>query len=472
MKTGLLGALVVSALLWTSQLRADETYFRGDQGRATDESGPLPEKFDETEIVWQVDLPPGNSSPCVCGDKIFLTTFVKADNQLATVAIDRASGKLLWRQIAPAEKIEAFHPVGSPATCTPACDGERVFVFFGSYGLLCYDLEGKLLWSKKMGPFQDEFGASSSPVLIDDKIILNEDHDIDSFITAIDKQTGETAWRTSREGFTRSYSTPIVWESAAGKQIVVAGSLQLAAYDPNDGKKLWWVNGLSRILDTTPAQANGQLFVATWTPGGDEGSRISMGPFADALKTYDKNADGLVGKNELAEGAVLERFFRIDLNQDQKLSEEEWNKHARVFELAQNVAMAVKPGGTGDVTETNVKWKYGRSLPTVASPLVYRGAMYMVKDGGIITSLDAETGEMLAQGRAEGAGNYYASPVAGDGKVYFASERGVITILRAGREWETLGSRELGQRIMATPVIQDGKIYLRTDDALYCFAVQ
>lgn len=406
------------------------------------------------------------------GNSIFLTTYDAEKKELATVSLDRASGDLKWRQIAPAEEIELFHSVGSPASCTPACDGERLYVFFGSYGLLCYDLQGKLLWKKPMGPFQDEFGACSSPVVVDGKVILNQDHDINGFIIAIDAKSGETVWKKPREGFTRSYSSPVVWEHNGTKQLVVAGALQLTAYDIRTGERIWWIRKLSRIVDVTPVIVKDRLYIATWTPGGDQTGRISMGAFSDALKEFDKNKDGKIAKEELSPGAVLSRFFRIDLDQDGKLDRTEWEKHAKVFEQAQNVAISVKPGGQGDVTDTHVDWIYRRDLPTVPSPLVYEGVMYMVKDGGILSALDAKTGKLLRRGRLRGEGNYYASPVAGDGKVYLASERGVVTVLKAGGQWKTLSSFNFGERIMATPVITDGKIYLRTDIALYCFAKQ
>lgn len=451
---------------------ADEPagYFRKHGGLAVGKK-PLPAALDAGTQLWRRELPPGNSSPCVCGDAVYLTYFNKDTEELGTVALDRETGRERWRRIAPAERLEPFHPVGSPASSTPACDGARVYAFFGSYGLLCYDLEGELLWSRPMGPFQDEFGASSSPVLVDGKVILNEDHDVNSFLIALDAETGETVWKTEREGFTRSYSTPVVWHAGGEPQIVVAGSLQLAAYDPATGEKIWWVNGLSRIVDTTPLVFGDALYLATWTPGGDPSSRISMGPFAKALELYDRNEDGKLAKSELPEGgAVFQRFFRIDLDQDQLLDNQEWDKHALVFERAQNAALAVLPGGQGDVSKTHVRWIQRRGLPTVPSPVVYRDVMYMVKDGGIITSLDTKSGEILQQGRARGPGNYYASLVAGDGKVYLASERGVVTVLEAGQQWRIVGDYDLNERIMATPALRDGRIYLRTDAALYCFA--
>ncbi len=195
-----------------------------------------------------------------------------------------------------------------------------------------------------------------------------------------------------------------------------------------------------------------------------------MEPFPLALKNFDKNADGEIEKAELpADSPVVPRFFRIDLDGDKKLSNTEWDKHALVFERAENLAMAVQPHGTGDATERSVKWIQHRGLPTVPSCVVYQGVMYMVKDSGIITSLDATDGRILKQGRARGSGNYYASLVAGDGKVYLASERGVLTVLKAGRKWEILSSHDFGERIMATPMVSDGQMFIRTDEALYCF---
>jgi len=447
----------------------DVTYFRQDYGIASG-SDALPQDFGtDANRVWRVPMTSGISSPCVHEKYVFLTTFDKESSELATVALDSETGNTLWKRIAPTTRIEAVHPIGNPASCTPACDGERVYSFFGSFGLLCYGLDGSPIWSRKFGPFQDEFGASSSPILVDDLVIVNEDHDVDCVLTACNKLTGEIRWTAPRNGFTRSYSSPILIETEKERSLIVAGSLKLMAYDIATGKPKWWVNGLSRIVDPTPVYANERIFLATWTPGGDSSSRIVMESYPEALKTYDADADGLIAKSELKEGPVLQRFFRIDLNQDEKLSISEWNQHSRVFELAQNTAMAIRVGGTGDVTKTNIEWTYRKGLPTVPSAIVYDHVMYMVKDSGIITSLDAKTGKLLKQGRARGPGNYYASLVAGDGKVYLASERGVITVLTAGRDWSIEASHDFGERIMATPAVKDGHIFLRTDDAVYCF---
>ena len=446
-------------------------YFRHDFGVAKDNK-PLPSNFEsDAKQLWRTPLPPGHSTPCVCGDAIYLTTFQADEQELATVALDRATGELRWRQVVPTKNFEPVHLTGSTATSSPACNGTQVFVFFGSYGMLCYDLQGKLQWEKKLGPFQDEFGAASSPILVDDKVILNEDHDINSFMIALDQKNGEVVWKVDRIEATRSYSTPFVLERDGKKQILIAGSLQLAAYDPATGEKLWWYNGISRIVDSTPVIHNGMIYVATWTPGGDPGERITMEPFGEAISKFDKNTDKMISQEELPKDSpVLDRFFRIDLNQNKQLEEDEWKRHATVFERAQNVAVALEPGLRGALTPQYVRWTYTRGLPTVPSSVVFDGVLTMVKDSGIVTILDVADGKMLHQIRAEGRGNYYASLVAGDGKVYLTSESGVMTVLESGKSGKTLSSHDFGERVMASPVISGGVIYIRTEAGLYSYS--
>jgi len=446
------------------------TFFRRDQGVAGDDFA-LPEQFAAKEqLVWRQELSPGISTPCVHGDLVVLTTWEQDRKQLATVVLDRATGKRRWMKVLKTERIEKTHSKGSPAVSTPACDGKRIYVFFGSYGLVCYDLDGKELWRKPMGPFQDEFGASSSPVLVDGLLVLSQDHDVNCFLVGIDPATGKTVWKTSRKGQTRSYSTPIVWNSGKERVLVVAGALKMTAYQINTGKPLWWVNGLSRIVDTTPVTTPNRLYIASWTPGGDLTERISMEPFPEALKTLDKNKNKKIAKTELPKGSpVAARFFRIDLDQDGELDSAEWKHHAGVFKNAQNVAMSVRPGGRGDVTATHVEWMSREGLPVVPSPAFYKGLLYMVKDGGILTSLDARTGKRTRRGRIPGRGSYYASLVAGDGKIFACNEAGVMSIIKAGKTWSVIGSHDFGETILATPVVRDGRMFIRTGSALYCF---
>jgi outer membrane protein assembly factor BamB len=446
-------------------------YFRSDVGIAHSAQGHLPGDFDLPGVQrWRVAMDPGHSTPVLCGGKLILTTYRAVEKQLATVALDAQTGKLVWTQAAPSGRVEQFHQgTGSPAAATPACDGERVYVFFGSYGLLCYDLAGQKLWERPMGPFRDEYGAGSSPVLVDGKIILQEDHDLDSFLMALDARTGKELWKTARSDAVRSYSTPALWMANGKNQLLVAGALELAGYDPANGEKLWWVSGLARIVIPVPVPVGDRIYMASWAPGGDAGKRVLFDAWPAALAKWDKNNDGKLSRPEIEDREVLERFYRMDLDQSGTLDRSEWERHAAFFQRAQNAVLALKPSGRGELSASDVVWKYQRGVPYVSTPVVDRGILWMVKDGGIVTKLEAATGRMLQEERAAGLGGYYASPVAGDGKVFFASEQGVVSVIANEREWKLISSHNFHEKIYATPVLDGNRIYIRTEKALYCF---
>jgi outer membrane protein assembly factor BamB len=469
--TCLVTATALSAEPKTDSAKSQVKYFRSDLGVAEPGVGPLPDNFDPSEAqVWKVPMPPGQSSPLLCGSKLFLTTYNSDAKELATVAVDSTTGEISWRKVLSPPQIEVFHPqMGSAAVATPACDGSRLYVFFGSYGLIGYDLQGKLLWEDRMGPFRDEYGAGSSPMLVDDKVILCQDHDTDSFLIAVDKFTGKTAWKVPRPDAVRSYSTPAIWRRSARTELLVAGALELAGYDPANGERLWWTHGLARIVIPVPVPAGDMIYMASWAPGGDATHRLVLNTWPDALAKWDKNKDGRLSRNEIDDRDVLDRFARMDLDQSGDLDQKEWERHATVFQRAQNVLLALKPTGKGELSDGALVWKYARGIPYVATPLLDQGILWMVKDGGIATKLDAASGELLQEERLPGLGGYYASPVTGDGKVYFASEQGVVSVLANQKEWKVISSRNFHEKIYATPCIGRGRIYLRTDKALYCF---
>jgi outer membrane protein assembly factor BamB len=464
-------APIIIAISGWAETRSVTSYFRSDSGIAATNTGSLPEHFDgPTKLRWRTRLDSGQSSPIVVNGRIFLTTYRAADRELATVAIDGKSGQILWKQKAAAERIEEIHPtMGNPAAATPACDGERVFVFFGSCGLICYDLEGRKLWERALGPFRDEYGASSSPMLVDDKVILCEDHDIDSFLIALDARSGKVAWKTVRPNAVRSYATPMIWTKEGRKQLLVAGALELAGYDPANGEKLWWVNGLARIVIPAPLPVGDTIFMASWAPGGDSGAKVTLESWQSALEKWDKNSDGKLARDEIANPAVMDRYNRMDLDQDGALNQAEWERQAAVFRRAENAVLAIKPTGRGELTEKAVLWKYQRGVPYVPSPLVRNGILWMVKDGGIVTRLETASGRLLSDERLPGGGNYYASPVAGDGKVYFASEAGVVSVVADAPDWMVISSHKFDGKIYGTPVLDGKSIIIRTEDSLYCY---
>lgn len=468
--SGVLVAIAVDSAFADGVAKVEESvFFRSLGGRAPDES-TVPVRLDE-KPRWRTAIDAGHSTPVIVGDRIFLTTFSGEQQTLSTVALDRITGQRVWSANAPVARIEEVHRVSNPASATVAVRGNRIFVFFGSYGLLCYDWDGQLIWSRSLGPFQDEFGASSSPILSGDLLFLNEDHDTNNALFAFDQASGQPVWQVPRNEFTRSYATPILATVDGEQQVIVAGALTVTGYEAATGQRRWWIHGLARIVNPTPIVHGDRLFLATWSPGGDVGERIAMHDWATAAEQFDENQDGQIRRDELIPGPVLTRFFRIDIDQDGGLDQLEWEKHADVFQRAQNSVMAVKLGGRGDLSSSNVLWTYQKGVPYVSSPLYHDGVLFLVKDGGILTTLNAETGEVMKQGRLKGRGSYYASPYFADGKVYLASEMGVVTVVRAAGDWEILAHHDFEEPIYGSPTVNDDNLFIRTASALYCFAV-
>ena len=458
----------VVCLISASALAGDWPQFRGPNATGVPSDDlPLPSEVGpDKNVVWKTALPPGHSSPVIAGDRIFLTA-VTDDKQLLTIGIDQASGKVLWQQAAPYDALEVVHSTGSLAQPTPASDGEMVVSFFGSSGLLAYDKDGKLLWSRRLGPYKNDFGAGSSPIIVEDKVILCQDHDLDAHIVAYDQRTGEELWKTARSAAHRNYCTPVVWNENGRQTVVVAGTLQVTGYDLETGKEQWSLGGLSRMVCMTPVVHKDRLYAAGWSAGGDEGERIKVEPFDKVVGSVDKNGDGAFSEEELPTGDIKQRFTQVDRDKDNLLSKAEYEDFRSLFDLSQNVVLAIKPGVAG---RSDVAWSFSKFVPFCCSPVVYRDVLFCCKDGGIVTSLNNNTGKAYKSARSPGTGDYYASLVAGDGKVFLANKEGKVTILSADPQWKPLSSSDFGEAIYATPAIADGKLYIRTTGHLYCFA--
>lgn len=466
---------LIGCLFATNFLPAsDWPQFRGPHslGRAeTDAALPTDIGPESKDLLWKTDLPPGHSSPVVVGKRIFLTA--ERDGKLLTIGMDRESGKVLWEREAPYDKLEQIHAIGSHCQSTPCADDERVVAFFGSSGLYCYDHDGEPLWDRPMGPFLNTFGAGSSPLIVDDVVIIGQDHDQQSLLMALDKRTGNEVWTADRAEFPRNYCTPVIWNNAGRKQIVMAATLRIVGYDFETGKEAWTVRGISRMVCVTPVVGDdGNLYVAGWAAGGDESERIVVDPFDTVIKEFDPNGNGTLEETELPDGDIRQRFAQVDRNKDGSVTKQEYEYFRNLFESGQNMILSIKPGAAGEATETHVRWRQKKQVPFCASPLYHDGMVFTVKDGGIVSCWDAKSGKALKQLRLEApaTAEYYSSPAYGDGKVFLANQNGVVTVLAADKSCELLHMGEFGEEVFASPAIVDGKIYLRTNAGLYCFA--
>jgi len=474
-----LAILVVATAVSFAASDTDWSRFRGPNGTGISNTSGLPAEFGpDKNVVWKTTVPSGHSSPVLTDTRIFMTG---AEGQkLFVLALDRATGKELWRQEVPRRNSERLENVNGPASPSPVTDGERVFAFFQSFGLIGFTADGKELWRMPLGPFNMFYGFGASPILVDGTLILPVDQDTGSYLLGVDPRTGKQRYKIDRPGVISGYSTPTVYQPKdGGKQILIPESFQLSAYDAKDGRRVWWVRGLACEMKSVVSIEGDTAWINGWGfPQNQPGTQVPTIPFEEGLRVYDKNKDGVIAEDEVTGGPpALDKmlspkygFPAFDGNRNHQLDAGEWGV-MRSMLAAENGMLAIKLGGKGDVTEGAIKWKYQRPVPQVPSTLVYKGVLFMVNDSGILLSIDPNTGNVIKQGRLKGAiDKYFASPVGADGKVFLVSQDGTASVVDAKGEWEILSVNPLGDEVFATPAIADGKIYLRTKSTLYAFA--
>ena len=470
--------------------------FRGPSGLGVAPEGmKLPVQFGPTEkVLWKTPLPPGHSSPCVWEDRIYVTGFDKPANKLETLCVDRASGKILWRRAAPAEKIEKVHQVNTPASSTPATDGARVYVYFGSYGLLCYDRDGEETWKRPLPVVEMFWGQATSPVVAGELVLLNASSKGTMALLAVQRRSGETVWQKERprggSPFPGVWSTPVVYRGPQGDEVLVAGGDRLVSYNLADGAERWWVRGLPAVSYSSPTVGGERAFVVLTNPVGDPENLVKLPTFDELLKKYDKNKDGKLSREEIPAdfdlvdrgrpdrvgnfGKLRDMVAYYDRNKDGALDRDEWQamiaQTGKMIERMVKIALvAVRLGGQGEVSHSHVGWQLTRGLPEVPSPLYYRGRLYLVTERAFVACHDAASGKQLYRERLGARGTCYASPVAGDGKVYVGTDAGLLVVLAAGDRFQVLARNDLQEPILATPALVDGKIYVRTAGHLYAY---
>jgi outer membrane protein assembly factor BamB len=488
-------SLVVGILLAAFITHAEERWpqFRGSSHGAAVSAGPteiLPEK-----ALWKTAVPEGSSSPCIWGENLFLTAANKTNSQLETLCVDRKIGSIRWRKTEKVPTLEKTHAVNNPAAPSPATDGKTVIAYFGSFGLIAYNLDGKEIWRTPLPLAKSHmgYGASSSPIIVKDRVFVAVPLGSDSYTAAYNVADGKEIWRTPRSLYNATWSTPIHWKENGADRIGLSNAGRFIAYDWKDGKEVWFVDGVANQVCATPIENDGVIYISAAGVFGEAAAITIPEPFNEMTAKYDKNKDGKIHYSEIPETLLFVKRGTSDgagdmtihrllgmMGQDKNASFDETAWEAMRKELtafgksAENKTslMAVRTGGKGDVSATHLLWNESRGVPEVPSPLFAKDRIYQIKNGGILTCREAKTGKLVFEERLGGAstGGYYASPTLAGDAIYLASDTGAITIVRASDKLDVISRANLGERVQASPAIIDGNLYIRTQKHLWSFA--
>jgi outer membrane protein assembly factor BamB len=477
--------------------------FRGPNGSGVAIGCNPPVQIDSATATWKVPILPGHSSPVLNNDLVFLTAMDQ--KRFVTCAYRKTTGELVWQQAAPEVELEPIHESSSHATSTPYVDVDRLYVYFGSHGLLCYNFAGELLWQRPLPTPKSLYGTATSPVVYGNHVILVVDNDANmddstlsaSRIVVFDRQTGEQVFEVPRPLCRSGWSTPTLWHHSQGSELVVLGTGRLCGYDLATGEEKWCATGFSRETIARPIVVGDTVFAAAAMLGGVADEQPDVEPFWSALLHFDTNADGQLERSEMT--GTFTFPFRPDLPVDHpgfglplpsdperraqrldgmfagidKDKDGYWSKKEFLNNLSFNRGkphlMAVKPGGTGDITESHTKWDLHRGIPEIPTPLAANGRVYLVSDGGVLTVVDADNGRVTDRQRLGVAGHYRASPVLANNHLYLLAELGGLTVVNVASTPEVVHQYDFAQRIAATPAIDENSLYIRTDGFLYAF---
>jgi len=463
----IVSSLALAALLSASAPAAaqapDWSRFRGPNGTGIVPDAGYPTEFGpDRNLKWRAAVRPGKSSPVLTSRHVFLTAY--DGGALYTQCFDRATGRLAWERSEPPARHEDAHVLSEPAAATPVTDGENVYVFFRDFGLISYDAAGAVRWRKPMGPFANRMGAVASPIIAGTSLVLVLDQFEGSEIVALSLATGAVQWKIARSE-TDAWTTPALYAPPGQPaQIVTAGGGSFGGHSVESGARLWTHKGMAPAMVASPV-VTGDTVVGFGY--GYDGTP----PFAEALTKNDKDGDGRISVAECGTSAWWIGIAKYFGNRDGFIVESEWlAAHAAVEAPSSLVAVSLVKGADGAVSAREL-WRYVKSfVAVVPSPLVLDGLVYTIKNGGILTVLRADTGEVVKTGRVGSApASYSASPVSTGGRIYFANEDGILAVIRAGKDWDLMASNDLGEPLFATPALADGRIYVRGQTSLFSF---
>lgn len=430
--------------------------FRGNAAGVVADDPALPETWSETEnVVWAADIPGLSwSSPVVVGDHVFLTSAISAGTEPDPIKglydpgmengsegssnehrwmlydIDFHTGQIRWqRELHSAPPPMKRHLKNSFASETPVTDGRRVYVYFGSIGLLgAFNFSGETVWTQEIDVYNTllEMGTAASPILHDDRLYIVNDNTTESFVAAYDKASGEELWRADRDERGQNWATPFVWENDLRTELVTAGTQGVRSYDLG-GELLWELHGMSGLTIPTPFSSHGLVYISSGYPGG-------------GLRPVYAVKPGATGDISL-------------------FSEEAMRS-------------GITSGFPGELTSSeDIAWSYPLLGTYNTTAIVYGDTYYTLLDRGFLVAHDARTGEEIySRQRLEIGNGFTASPWAYNGKLFLLSEDGETYVVEAGPEFKILHKNILNEMTLATPAIARGSLFIRTQSKLYRIA--
>lgn len=385
----------------------------------------------DQNVKWQLDLPEaGNSTPVVWSDRVFVTQPISESNERSLICVDRHTGKEQWRQTVVYDRKETSHRTNPYCSASPATDGQRVVAWFGSAGLVCWDLDGNELWRRDLGRQEHMWGYGSSPILHDGLCILNFGPGNREFLIAVDASTGKTRWKVdsmddraerelsgpendgSANDFTNdkerserlrgSWNTPIIVQVNGRDELIVALSRRVSALDPATGEQLWTCGDGAPLAYASLMEDNGVI--------------VALGGYRGA-------------------------------------------------------SFAVRAGGRGDVTATHRLWHKPKDIGWLGTGVADEGSVYICDTGGVVYCIDIETGEFLWKSRGGGGGTWSSITQTADGTMYLLTKSGTTTVFRPDRQsFQRVAENGLGEASNASVVVAGNDVLVRTDQTLWCFA--
>jgi outer membrane protein assembly factor BamB len=420
MSRSLLAAAAAIALSLTAVAQAENwPQFRGPNGNGTTPDRGFPLNWSaEQNIAWKTELPgPGNSSPIVWEDRVFLTVATEEGSKRSVLCLDRASGEALWHRTIEYEGDEPTHEMNPYCAATPVTDGEAVYAFHGSAGVVAYDLEGNRLWHRDLGRFEHIRGNASSPILFRDLVLILGSPGSNVALIALDQRTGQTVWKRElpdaedpnagreKKTWRGAWSTPVVIENRGRPELIVALPNRVRGFNPYTGRAYWKCEGL--------------------------------GPLAYASPIVDPENHRVVATSGFGGPAIGLRLPGA--------------------------------GASGDVTETHRLWRNTEKIQQRIGTGVVRGDhVYLCSAPGIAQCIEMETGERVWRSRLAEHRVWTSPTLVGD-RLYITDDVGTTHVLRASSATNSLGD---GETTRASPAFSEGQIFIRTYDHLYCIGTR